>query len=86
MKSAPKMPSATLKSDGVFERIIDGVKQQPDKAKSVNGVFLYNITSDGKQVKQWSKFLLIEMLIFFSYCLLNFLYIYSSRFEDTDCL
>ncbi|XP_077299502.1 SCP2 sterol-binding domain-containing protein 1-like isoform X2 [Arctopsyche grandis] len=43
-----------LKSDGVFARIQDGVKQQPDKAKSVNGVFLYNITSDGKQVKQWT--------------------------------
>ncbi|XP_077299501.1 peroxisomal multifunctional enzyme type 2-like isoform X1 [Arctopsyche grandis] len=59
LKSGPKVvPQAAamsgLKSDGVFARIQDGVKQQPDKAKSVNGVFLYNITSDGKQVKQWT--------------------------------
>lgn len=58
LKTAPTMPASALKSDGIFERIIDGVKQQPDKAKSVNGVFLYNITSDGKQVKQWSEFFL----------------------------
>lgn len=50
-----KIAAANLKSDAVFEFIIDQVKADPNKAKSVGGVFLYNITQNGKQVKQWSK-------------------------------
>lgn len=48
-----------LLSDAVFEMIQSRVKEQPEKAKSVNSVFLFNITKDGKQVKQWSKLLLL---------------------------
>ncbi|XP_019878178.1 SCP2 sterol-binding domain-containing protein 1 isoform X2 [Aethina tumida] len=51
---ANKLSASNLKSDAVFEFIIDQVKQDPNKAKSVGGVFLYNITKDGKQVKQWT--------------------------------
>lgn len=53
-----KLSSAELQSDAIFEYIIDRVKADPRKAKAVNGVFLYNITKDGKQVKQWSKYCL----------------------------
>lgn len=44
-----------LQSDAVFEMIKSRVIQEPGKSKSVNAVFLFNITQDGKQVKQWSK-------------------------------
>lgn len=47
--------SSGLQSDAIFEFIIDQVKADPGKAKTVGGVFLYNITKDGKQVKQWSE-------------------------------
>lgn len=46
---------ANLKSDVIFEAIIERVKGDPDKAKSVGGLFVYNITKDKKTVKQWSK-------------------------------
>nr|XP_022912916.1 peroxisomal multifunctional enzyme type 2-like isoform X1 [Onthophagus taurus] len=49
-----KMSGAGLESDAIFQFIIDKVKETPEKAKSVNGVFLYNITKDGKVVKQWT--------------------------------
>ncbi|XP_057653667.1 peroxisomal multifunctional enzyme type 2-like isoform X1 [Diorhabda carinulata] len=45
---------SNLKSDAIFEFIIDQVKADPGKAKSVGGTFLYNITKDGKQVKHWT--------------------------------
>lgn len=48
-------PSTNLESDAVFQFIIDQVKADPNKAKSIGGVFLYKITKDGKEVKQWSK-------------------------------
>lgn len=48
----------TLQSDAVFEMIQSRVKEQPAKAKSVNAVFLFNITKDGKQAKQWSKYII----------------------------
>lgn len=46
---------SNLKSDAVFKRIQDGVKENIAKAKSVNGVFSYKITQNGKVVKEWSK-------------------------------
>lgn len=49
----------SLQSDAVFQKIIDGVKENQAKAKAVNGVFLYKITKDGKVAKEWSKFILI---------------------------
>lgn len=48
---------ATLNSDAVFAAIKEKVNADPAKAKSVNGVFLYKITKDGKIAKEWSKFL-----------------------------
>lgn len=45
----------SLQSDAVFQKIIDGLKDNAAKAKAVNGVFLYKITKDGKVVKEWSK-------------------------------
>ncbi|KAK9687304.1 SCP-2 sterol transfer family [Popillia japonica] len=49
-----KTAAMALLSDAVFEMIQSRVKEQPEKAKSVNSVFLFNITKDGKQVKQWT--------------------------------
>ncbi|XP_022112490.2 peroxisomal multifunctional enzyme type 2 [Pieris rapae] len=46
--------SVDLKSDSLFAKIQQGIKENPDKAKSVGAVFLYNITSNGKTVKQWT--------------------------------
>ncbi|XP_060533989.1 peroxisomal multifunctional enzyme type 2-like isoform X2 [Cylas formicarius] len=50
----PNMSDSNLKSDAIFEFIIEQVNADPSKAKSIGGVFLYNITKDGKQVKQWT--------------------------------
>lgn len=44
-----------LNSDAIFTAIQERVKADPAKAKSVNGVFVYKITKDGKVVKEWSK-------------------------------
>lgn len=48
--------SPSLKSDVIFEAIIERVKADPEKAKSVGGLFLYNITQNKKPAKQWSKY------------------------------
>lgn len=55
--------TSNLKSDSLFAKIEDGIKANPDKAKSVGAVFLYNITENGKTVKQWSKYLILSMYI-----------------------
>ncbi|GBP64235.1 hypothetical protein EVAR_21553_1 [Eumeta japonica] len=47
-------PNALLKSDGLFAKIQEEVKKNPQKAKNVGGVFLYNIMENGKTVKQWT--------------------------------
>lgn len=47
--------SVSLKSDALFAKIIEEVKKNPAKAKSVNAVYVYNVTENGKTVKQWSK-------------------------------
>ncbi|XP_050674397.1 peroxisomal multifunctional enzyme type 2-like [Leptidea sinapis] len=46
--------AGALKSDSLFAKIQDGIKANPDKAKSVGAVYLYNITSNGKTVKKWT--------------------------------
>ncbi|XP_055911019.1 peroxisomal multifunctional enzyme type 2 [Eupeodes corollae] len=43
-----------LSSDAIFEKIIDGIKDNEAKAKAVNGVFLFKITKDGKVTKEWT--------------------------------
>jgi hypothetical protein len=46
-----------LQSDAVFEAIKERVSADKAKAKTVNGVFLYKITKDGKVAKEWSELL-----------------------------
>jgi hypothetical protein len=57
IETIPKSSSnmVALNSDAVFEAIKQKVTDDPAKAKSVNGVFLYKITKDGKVAKEWSK-------------------------------
>ncbi|XP_073953716.1 peroxisomal Multifunctional enzyme type 2 isoform X2 [Choristoneura fumiferana] len=53
--AAPAPQSAgALKSDALFAKITEEVKKNPAKAKSIGGVFLYNILDGGKTVKQWT--------------------------------
>lgn len=52
---ANNVSASKLESDAIFEFIIEQVKLQPEKAKSVNGVFHYKITKGGKVIKEWSK-------------------------------
>lgn len=54
--------AALLKSDAIFETIAEKVEAEPAKAKAINAIFLYNITKDGKQIKQWSKFYLNTLI------------------------
>ncbi|KAF2897650.1 hypothetical protein ILUMI_08517 [Ignelater luminosus] len=51
---ANNVAASKLESDAIFDFIIEQVKLQPEKAKSVNGVFLYKITKDGKVAKEWT--------------------------------
>ncbi|XP_026321012.1 non-specific lipid-transfer protein-like 1 [Hyposmocoma kahamanoa] len=46
--------SAALKSDEVFQRVKNEIANNPDLAKSINGIFLYNVTENGKTTKQWT--------------------------------
>nr|AXY94798.1 peroxisomal multifunctional enzyme type 2 [Galleria mellonella] len=46
--------ASELKSDGLFARMRDELAKNPAKGKSVNGVFLYNVTDAGKVVKKWT--------------------------------
>lgn len=57
-ESIPQSSSSNmaLQSDAVFEAIKERVSADKAKAKTVNGVFLYKITKDGKVAKEWSKF------------------------------
>lgn len=48
--------SVALNSDAVFKAISERINENIEKAKAVNGIFLYNITKDGQIVKKWSKF------------------------------
>lgn len=44
-----------VQSDAIFATIGEHVKANPDEAKKVNAVFLYNITIDKKPAAEWSK-------------------------------
>ncbi|EZA54463.1 hypothetical protein DMN91_012183 [Ooceraea biroi] len=46
--------SVDLQSDAVFVAIGEHVKTNPEKVKKVNGIFLYNITVDGKVASEWT--------------------------------
>lgn len=56
---ANPVSASVLKSDGLFAKIIEEVKKNEAMAKSINGIFLYNITDNGKTVKQWSEYFII---------------------------
>ncbi|XP_028050598.1 peroxisomal multifunctional enzyme type 2 isoform X2 [Monomorium pharaonis] len=43
-----------IQSDAIFVTIAEKVKQNPDEAKKVNAIFLYNITVNGKQTSEWT--------------------------------
>lgn len=44
-----------LVSDAVFEQIKERVDADKARAKSINAIFAYKITKNGKVVKDWSK-------------------------------
>jgi len=46
--------SGGLQSDAVFGEIEKQIKEEPNTAKSINAIFVYNITKDGKQAKKWT--------------------------------
>lgn len=48
--------SSELKSDAVFKAIAERMNENVEKAKSVNGIFQWNITKNGNIAKKWSKF------------------------------
>ncbi|CAG9123923.1 unnamed protein product [Plutella xylostella] len=50
----PVSSGAALKSDAIFKKIQDAIKDNPAKAKAINAVYQYNITENGKTVKQWT--------------------------------
>jgi len=50
--------NATVKSSAVFQQIADRLKSKPDLAKTVNAVYLFNITAGGAIVAQFSKYTL----------------------------
>lgn len=51
---ANKTSAAKLQSDAIFNAIQDKINAHPEKAKAVNGVFLYKILEGGKIVKEWT--------------------------------
>lgn len=64
-QASPSQPlsssSVSLKSDVVFKTILERMNENVEKARSVNGVFVYNITKDGQIAKKWSKYCVKSM-------------------------
>lgn len=54
-RANPCSGKTDMQSDAIFVAMSEQVKQNPDQAKKVNAIFLYNITVDGKQMSEWSK-------------------------------
>lgn len=46
--------SGAIQSDSIFRKIQDRIRENVDVVKKINGVFLFNITVNGKIVKSWS--------------------------------
>lgn len=44
-----------LLSDALFEDMAKRAKSQPNVAKKINAVFLFDITKNGKPAAKWSK-------------------------------
>lgn len=47
-------PADSLQSDAIFRKIKDRIQESMDAVKKINAVFLFNITHNGKIVKNWS--------------------------------
>lgn len=47
---------SALESDAIFQSISERVAADQAKAKSINAIFAYKITKDGKVAKEWSKY------------------------------
>jgi len=45
---------ASLQSDTAFRIIADRLKSQPDLQKTINAIYLFIITVDGKNAAYWS--------------------------------
>lgn len=52
--SEPISSQIDLQSDAIFKAIDERMRENVEKAKSVNGIFLYNITKKGQVAKQWT--------------------------------
>jgi len=48
------LTSAALSSDAIFAAIKDRVSADPAKAKAINAIFAYKITSNGQVAKEWT--------------------------------
>ncbi|CAH2255748.1 peroxisomal multifunctional enzyme type 2 [Pararge aegeria] len=55
---------SSLKCDSLFAKIEEAVKANPDKAKTVGAVYLYNITENGKTIKQWTLDLKKDLTVY----------------------
>lgn len=50
-----------LPSDAVFQGMKERIDANPSLIKSINGVFLYYITKNGKVTSTWSKYDFMEI-------------------------
>jgi hypothetical protein len=50
-----RINASELSSDLVFDGMQDKIKSDPSLIKKINGVFVYNITKNGKPVAVWSE-------------------------------
>ncbi|XP_012235606.1 peroxisomal multifunctional enzyme type 2 isoform X2 [Linepithema humile] len=53
-RANPCSGTEDVQSDAIFTAIAEQVKLNPDQAKKVNAVFLYNITVNGKPTSEWT--------------------------------
>jgi len=54
-RANPCSGKTNVESDAIFAEINKQLEQNPDEAKKINAIFLYNITVNGKQISEWSK-------------------------------
>jgi len=60
-----RINASELSSDLVFDGMLDRIKSDPSLIKKINGVFVYNITKNGKPAAVWSEFILLILMYFF---------------------
>jgi len=54
-RANPCSGKTNVESDAIFAEISKQLEQNPDEAKKINAIFLYNITINGEQISEWSK-------------------------------